>query len=275
MATLEKQNTAYRRGLVLGLTMAEIAILIIFVLLLAFAALLVRQQDKQKEAERVAEERQAIIAQLETQLEAQFSTIQEILPDGGKNIEELQRELVLLRDAKQQLARLQSTAEEAGFLSEPEIIIKTLELGREYSAIRELLPDGERNVEKLLELVREYSAGKGTEVPSCWTHDDGTIEYIYDVNLTSTGLVVRETDLPQRAGERQVLPVQNIVLNQDISEQLFLSSTSDLFEWSKSRKCRFFVRVFDSTGPTDKKLYQQRLQAVEARFYKLILNAAF
>lgn len=255
--------------------MAEIAILIIFVLLLAFAALLVRQQEKQKEAERVAEERQEVITLLEAQLEAQFSAIQEILPDGGKNIEELQRELVLLRDTKQQLERLQSTAEEAGFLSEPETIINTLEMGREYSTIRELLPAGERNVEKLLELVREYSAGKGTEVPSCWTLDDGTIEYIYDVNLTPAGLVVRETDLSQRASERQMLPVQNIVLNQDISEQLFLFSTSDLFEWSKSRKCRFFVRVFDSTGPTDKKLYQDRLRAVEARFYKLMMNEAF
>lgn len=275
MASLEKRTSAYRRGLILGLTMAEIAILIIFVLLLAFAALLVRQQEKQKEAERVAEERQEVITLLEAQLEAQFSAIQEILPDGGKNIEELQRELVLLRDTKQQLERLQSTAEEAGFLSEPETIINTLEMGREYSTIRELLPAGERNVEKLLELVREYSAGKGTEVPSCWTLDDGTIEYIYDVNLTPAGLVVRETDLPQRASERQMLPVQNIVLNQDISEQLFLFSTSDLFEWSKSKKCRFFVRVFDSTGPTDKKLYQDRLRAVEARFYKLMVNEAF
>lgn len=271
MATLEKHNTAYRRGLVLGLTMAEIAILIIFVLLLAFAVLLVSQQNKQKEAERIAEERQETI----TLLEEQFATIQEILPSGDKNIEELQRELVLLRDAKQQLASLQNIAEAAGFLSEPEAIINTLEMGREYSTIRELLPAGERNVEKLLELVQEYSAGKGTEVPSCWTHDDGTIEYIYDVNLTSTGLVVRETDLPRRESERPTLPVQNIVLNQDISEQLFLSSTSDLFEWSKSKKCRFFVRIFDSTGPTDKKLYQQRLHAVEARFYKMMMSEAF
>ena len=275
MVGLEKQTSAYRRGLILGLTMAEIAILIIFVLLLAFAALLVRQQDKQKEAERVAEERQETITLLETQLEAQFAAIQEILPDGGKNIEELQRELVLLSDAKQQLERLHSTAEEAGFLSEPEAIINTLEMGREYSTIRELLPAGERNVEKLLELVQEYSAGKGTEVPSCWTLDDGTIEYIYDVNLTPAGLTMRETNLPHRANERQTLPIQNIVLDQDISEQLFLSSTSDLFEWSKSRKCRFFVRVFDSTGPTDKKLYQDRLRAVESRFYKLMVSEAF
>ena len=275
MANLEKQTSAYRRGLVLGLTMAEIAILIIFVLLLAFAALLVRQQDRQKEAERVAEERQETITLLEEQLEEQFSAMQEILPGGDKNIEELQRELVLLRDAKQQLARLQSTAEAAGFLSEPETIVNTLELGREYSTVRELLPDGERNVEKLLELVREYSAGKGTEVPSCWTLDDGTIEYIYDVNLTPTGLIIRATNLPNRADERQMLPIQNIILDQDIPEQSFLSATSELFEWSKSKKCRFFVRVFDSTGPTDKKLYQERLRAVESRFYKLMVGEVF
>ena len=279
MAILEKQNASYRQGLVLGLTMAEIAILIIFVLLLAFAALLVHQQDKQKEAEQVAEERQKII----TQLEAQLSIIQEVLPDGGKNIEELQRELLLLRDAKQQLTTFQKAAEAAGFSPELEAMINALEMGREYekieSTIRELLPNGERNVEKLLGMVREYekiiSAGKGTEVPSCWTHDDETIEYIYDVNLTPTGLIVRDTNLPHRANERQMLPVQNIVLDKEVLEQFFLSSTSDLFEWSKSKKCRFFVRVFDSTGPTDKKIYQQRLRAVEARFYKLMMSETF
>lgn len=279
MAILEKQNSSYRQGLVLGLTMAEVAILIIFVLLLAFAALLVHQQDKHKEAEQVAEERQKII----TQLEAQLSIIQEVLPNGGKNIEELQRELLLLRDAKQQLTMFQKAAEAAGFSPEPEAMINALEMGWEYkkieSTIRELLPDSERNVEELLGMVREYekiiSAGKGTEVPSCWTHDDETIEYIYDVNLTPTGLIVRETDLPHRANERKMLPVQNIVLDQEVSEQSFLSSTSDLFEWSKSKKCRFFVRVFDSTGPTDKKIYQERLRAVEARFYKLMVSEAF
>ena len=317
MATNETQNTSYRRGLVLGLTLAEIAILIIFVLLLAFAALLASQRDKRKEAEQVAEARQDTIILLQKQ----FSTIHELLPYGEKNIEELKRELVVLRETKQQLAKFQDAAQSSGFSPEPEAIKNALESAREYenlkSAIQERLPDGEMNIGELerelvslsetkqqlakfqdaaqssgfspepeaiknaLESAREYenlkSEGKGTEMPSCWTREDGTIEYIYEVNLTPTGLVVWETTdvSTHRVDERQTLPVEKLSLKQDISEASFLSATSDLFEWSKSKKCRFFVRVFDSTGPTEKAIYQSRLRTVEAHFYKLISSEAF
>jgi len=46
------RGRTFPRGLVLGLTMAEIAILIIFVLLLALAALLAREADRRQAAER-------------------------------------------------------------------------------------------------------------------------------------------------------------------------------------------------------------------------------
>ena len=46
------RGRTFPRGLVLGLTMAEIAILIIFVLLLALAALLARESDRRQNAER-------------------------------------------------------------------------------------------------------------------------------------------------------------------------------------------------------------------------------
>ena len=42
---------AFPRGLVLGFTMAEIAILIIFVLLLVLAAMLARELDRREQAE--------------------------------------------------------------------------------------------------------------------------------------------------------------------------------------------------------------------------------
>ena len=48
---LSDRGRTFPRGLVLGLTMAEIAILIIFVLLLALAALLARESDMRQDAE--------------------------------------------------------------------------------------------------------------------------------------------------------------------------------------------------------------------------------
>ena len=46
-----RQSSSYRQGLVLGLTMAEIMILLIFCLLIAMAAFLTREQTKGEEAE--------------------------------------------------------------------------------------------------------------------------------------------------------------------------------------------------------------------------------
>lgn len=245
---------SYNRGLVLGLTMAEVAILIIFVLLLAFAALLAEQRDKRKEAEQLAKVRQDTIISLQKK-QKQFAEVQKWLPEG-KSIEEVQRELVVISDTRQQLEEFREAAQEHGFSPEPEVVRDALETAREYEDL--------------------ISAGKGTEVPSCWVRNDESIEYIYDINFTPKGLIVRETDLPHRKEERRALKLQNIVLNQEISEASFLSATSNLFEWSISKKCRFFVRVFDSTGPTEKSVYQSRLKTVEAHFYKkLVSNEAF
>ncbi len=261
MATIETQNKSYQRGLVLGFTMAEVALLIIFVLLITFAALLAVQGEKLKEVQ-------------EDLKRGQHSEVPPKPPDGktwedlirewrsgqdslvafkkafgDKDVDDVEREL---EKAKQYVEKIREGARAVGFGENPDAVKDTL-----------------------ISYGKLISAGKGTEVPSCWTRDDGTVEYIYDVKLTPTGLVVRETDLPHRTEERGNLPVQNVILAQDISEKAFLGATSQLFEFSQSKECRFFVRVFDSTGPTEKAVYKSRLKAVEARFYKFISSESF
>ena len=164
--------------------------------------------------------------------------------------------MVVISETWRELEDYREAAQEHGFSPEPEAVRDALGTAREYEDL--------------------ISAGKGTEVPSCWVRDDESIEYIYDINLTSKGLVVREAGLRRRKEEWQALKLQNMMLNQDISEASFLSATSSLFEWSKSNKCRFFVRVFDSTGPNEKSIYQSRMKTVEAHFYKkLVSNEVF
>lgn len=261
MANIETRNKSYQRGLVLGFTMAEVALLIIFVLLITFAALLAVQGEKLKKVQ-------------EDLKKGQHSEVPPKPPDGktwgdlvrewrigqkfkvtfekafgDKSIEDVKREL---EKAEGYVEKAREGANASGFDDNPDAVKDTL-----------------------ISYGKLISAGKGTEVPSCWTREDGTVEYIYDVELTPTGLIMRETDLSHRAEERQNLPVQNIILGQDISEKAFLSSTSHLFEFSRSKECRFFVRVFDSTGPTEKAVYKSRLKTVEARFYKFILSESF
>ena len=261
MANLETRNKSYQRGLVLGFTMAEVVILIIFVLLITFAALLAVQgkklkelQDDLKEAQDSKELPKPPDGMTWEEWIREWRLGQEFVEAfkvafGDKDIDDVLREL---EEAKEFVEKAREGAGASGFSTHPDAVKDTL-----------------------ISYGKLISAGKGTEVPSCWTREDGTVEYIYDVKLTPTGLVMQETDLAHRADERENLPVQDIILGHDISESTFLYATSHLFQFSQSKECRFFVRVFDSTGPTEKAVYKSRLKAVEARFYKFISSESF
>jgi hypothetical protein len=48
----------------------------------------------------------------------------------------------------------------------------------------------------------------------------------------------------------------------------FLRRTRPLFNHSLAANCRFFVVIYDGTGPTEKELFKQLLLTVEGHFYK-------
>jgi hypothetical protein len=148
-AQISEQNGSYRRGLVLGLTMAEIVILIIFILLLALTALLEIERDKLlEEHEKLLEaEQQALSAERKaTDLTEQMSVLTDI--SGGEDIEELVRELVAARqvlkktgelrsqlaEARELVTQYEDAAREAGVSPTPEGISSALDEAKELVA---------------------------------------------------------------------------------------------------------------------------------------------
>ena len=111
------------------------------------------------------------------------------------------------------------------------------------------------------------SAGQGTQLPPCWTTPDGKPEYIFNVTLTSTGLLVHDNQY-HHAEETQLIGA--LPFDTEIDQQTFLHDSEGLYDWGKSHQCGFFVRVFDATKPSEKAVYKERLQIVEAHFYKLL-----
>src|ERR1700733_11214722 len=108
-----RQSSSYRQGLVLGLTMAEIMILLIFCLLITMAAFLKREQTKRQEAEQeVRVERVSGMADHNI-VEAikQNPELYELLrsdvvtSSGAKAVDEYWRELVESRDAMAELKK--------------------------------------------------------------------------------------------------------------------------------------------------------------------------
>jgi hypothetical protein len=126
------------------------------------------------------------------------------------------------------------------------------------------------NQEGQLQLYEEKlkDAGLGKGERPCWVRPDGTIEYLYDVVLTSEGIRMREYTYPQREREREILPMPAVDPNEVLSPEEFLRRTQSLYEKSQEENCRYFVVIYDATGPVEKDLYKKLLQAVEGHFYK-------
>ena len=236
------RGRTFPRGLVLGLTMAEIAILIIFVLLLALAALLTRESDRRQDAER----KLANYEEIETLLE------DEALPEDPAALRAALRERVdEHRDAEnwRELVRQMETVD-----VDPAVLADQLDRARE-------------RIERLEAQAAARGSG-GADFPSCWYARDGTVAYLFDVALAPDGFVVANARAPEHETERGRLPTASVRTSRLLTEGQFLRQTRPVYDWSVERKCRFFVRAFDLVAADQKDLYKRRMRVLESRFYK-------
>ena len=235
---------AFPRGLVLGLTMAEIAILIIFVLLLALAALLARETEMREEAENE-------LVRFE-RLEAVFEGQE--LPEDPVLLQRVLRERVDEHEDAENWRELVREIETTFPAPSAANVVEQLQRAQERIA--------------RLEAQARSPGGAGTDNPSCWYDQDGTVAYLFDVALAADGFVVAAARAPQHEAERAQLPIGGVRQGRLLSEARFLIQTLPVYQWSVERECRFFVRAFDVTPADQKDLYKSRMQALESRFYK-------
>jgi len=243
---MTERGRTFPRGLVLGLTMAEIAILIIFVLLLALAALLARESDRRRAVERE-------LVRFE-RIEALFE--EEALPEDPVELRAALRERVdEHRDADNWRELVHETETTPSALREmAEAINAAARAGMSPAEVREA--------------IESRQVGGGSDHPSCWYDRDGTVAYLFDVALLASGFVVALARAPQHEVERAVLPLNLVQTGSVVTQAQFLRQTRPVYEWSVERGCRFFVRVFDVTAADQKDLYKRRMRVLESRFYK-------
>ena len=117
--------------------------------------------------------------------------------------------------------------------------------------------------------IKLTGIGKGTEMPACWASPvDGKPEYIFQVNLQSSAIVVEDRKLPNHVEDQALLPITPIQFSQAISASDFLAQTRPIYDWSVAHGCRFFVIIADQTGPAEKARYKQQVRTIETHFYK-------
>lgn len=295
---LEPKNRAYRRALTLGLTLAEIFVLLVFILLLAFATFykhfldlglsltsLQRELGRQAVAMKTLSQTNKTLTELNEQLRHQDHYLKS-RASAPENFDDLFRELRL------QQARIEQLETQLAEMKKQDPAIKVLEkvLASQPDSARDpksilrdmamRASDAEREQRRLQgELAnlqkKLVAAGHGTEMPPCWVTPDGTIEYIFDISLTTNGIVVHDNALPDHAEDEKRL-ASHMRFDSVLDRGEFLRATQGLYDWSRAQhpECRFFVRVLDRTKGDEKAIYKGELQTVEGHFYKLLVNDA-
>lgn len=290
----------YRRGLVLGLTLAETLLLVLFLLLLVYAALGQARDKKMKEQEDQ-------IAGLALRIDSGVDRLARELTLSGiaANPDELSRKLnrltdEMVRNATLQkdlatYARLVPTAGEAKQVADAFDVQRSNEtplqvLDRHLSRTTTTTPahgaDKPKTLAEALAALdrmsgqldyyerQQATAGNGLSYPPCWQRD-GKIVYVYDAVLLDDGLRLSISD------DRTGLDMAGLRANgaepplgQIISRQIFLAQTKGLHAWSVAQGCRFYARIIDGTSDGNKSGYIQARRAVEDRFYPLVASAS-
>jgi hypothetical protein len=273
MRSSREDELVYRRGLVMGLTMAEVMVLILFALLLLIGAQSRRISEGQKDKDQLVAVAAAMgigpreIPENFDRLVAAATLVNEVARHAANN-EERQtalrdaKELVELgREAREMFGRNavgQSRTEAA------KNFIKSA--GDAFSRNGKRFGSSQMWVSDAVN-AQEKESGSGRVLPPCVQGPEGKPSYLFTARLFNQQIQLEDRDLVAVRGTEAGVLLEQIVRYEFLNSTDFLQQTSALFEWSKARSCRFFVWIDDATGATEKRLYKERLRTVGQHFY--------
>lgn len=276
-----EQHTAYRRGLVLGLTMAEVGILVIFVLLLLLA-LAAFERQRYAETAAVPPERLEQLEAAEAGLEAieqavgvrrgadTPAEIQELVravqesaesPQGQASLRAVRSALEEIKRTEQEIRRVAEKIDD-GAARNGAMAETVAQQSRELAIKEGQLQYAEQR-------LRALGAG-GVGARPCWVEPDGSVVFLYDVILTSSGIRMKLRDDVLHSPRLADLAVPAIDPSAALGEDEFRAKTRALYDYGRraENQCRFHVYVWDGTAPAEKERYKDLLRTVEGHFYK-------
>lgn len=272
--SVDNNNSSYRRGVLLGLTMAEIFILTIFLLLLSFSVVLEREKKKSEAAQALVgsngeymERIVYIFSSQPPEMTEQMVQAIEAMPEAIKVIEQeklSEPEETLSMTLVRGIQKLQSSKEAlegSGDAPVEQKLEMALERQKELDQEVKNLTDQKKN------LITQL--GRGVDWPPCWPDSNGkATDFIFTIDLTSKGIVIHDSTPSHRIDERNKLPLDNIKYDVARTMAEFRNDARPLFNWSTQKECRFYVLAVDKTAPTEKGVFQEQLLTVEGYFYK-------
>jgi hypothetical protein len=283
----------YRRGVVLGLSLAELFIILIFLLLMAMIGYTASREEELQEYEEELKQRigdQWLAEQTAKGLRDQLSTVSEALEEAEKKLgniiddddpTDLINRLVaeneeLTEDNKNFQDQLTTDAPDVKIGKQ--VREKADELGvdpNELIAATENLSDLNEEIsrlEKEREGLEEALSGKGQDSP-CWYRmairgngeDYEKPLYIFDIRISDDYIFVKDIPAPtdEYQSQKEELAFDDTVLNRRLDYNEFVPAFQALKlaghskEVRNDRRCTFYARVWDATS-SDNKVGWQR-----------------
>ena len=261
-------SQSFSRGTVFGLTVAEIFILLVFVLLLIFLTFLRQVHEERKSIERQLVETQHVIARWNQVING-FETPEEVLTltaapaDSNAKLNEIRDALAAVNDDPQR--PLEEQVKEA--------------------------------VNKLQSALAEVATMKKGVNPPCWYEvvqdAEGTREkphYTFEIGVLDDGILVRSLPVPaggaedddasgSYAAEADFLALGELPFDRKLSDQEFLVNFNRIWEAGKSGgvrsySCIFWTKVWDLTSAGAKARWKHvHLNVIEPLFGTYVVRS--
>ena len=251
-----------RRGVVLGLTIAEIILLILFALLLAMTGILIKRQIAVK-AQYEAESSNRLMSHIltpEISGKLQSMKIDLTQPEGEERLLALLNAAQTAIDLKQ--SKDQNRLDQAcqAGLELQNALGKNLNATDFIKAAKQLSQD--------LEGLRVGAASclEAVIPPPCYEKSKGDPSaYIYDLQVTTGGIVLNAS-VPEKYRSRFEADFKNPPpLNKVLSNSEFQALTKPFIDYGKKNQCKFYVKVYDETDGNKDKL-RKSLKVIEGQF---------
>jgi hypothetical protein len=274
---VRREERSYRRGLVMGLTMAEILVLVVFCLLLLMGrtvAVAVVGRNHEKELDDL---RGALAEASGRTVASPISNDFLELVKTGRHAYERMTAAGLAEPSKSVDDVVQVGLEVSKALGANTMNKSEASAAKEfvnaaaaaYNRAQKTAPYGSAAIwlENLIKCAGTCG-GNGLVYPPCAKNPDGTAALIFTTTLRSGSITIHDNRIPSLETERQSWPTEAIRFEEPLSREAFLEQTLPMFEWSVARACRFVVDVKDETEASEKMVYKTRLRTVEQHFYK-------
>ena len=254
-------NEGRRQGVVLGLTIAEIILLILFALLLALTGVLIKRQaaiKTQFEAQAIAEAMSQILS----------PAISAKLLSMGIDVTKKEGEsrLLAILDAAQIVSKPSSKEQSRLDQACKAGIELQSALGKNLNAAD--LIKSAQTLSKDLETLKGDAAKCVTAAipPPCYEKvSSEPTAFLYDVRVSSGGIVLNYV-LPDRYRSRFDADFSNPPpLNKALSNAEFKTATNRFAAYGKSNSCKFYVKVYDETAGSNEK-FRASLKVIEESF---------